>query len=285
MKEFPIPVVALGPGSQPVEAGPECLEMPTDMDVFRPPRMAFESDAVVADGVCAQLRELLGRMQAQGFSRRRAVRLDLAGLDPTLLRALSDALGEGEVAVRMQEGDGETLIQESAFAGVWRVLRHDAAGACVEDVIEACAIPPRVIATARSGAGADIAAPALPDGAMNSPALLAELRSASQASRDEAPAHVINLTLLPLTPEDLQYLGAALGAGTTTLLSRGYGKCRITSTALRDVWWVQYFNGMDKLILNTVEAVDIPEVALAAEEDWRDSIERIGDLIGVLSAH
>jgi len=285
MKDFPIPVVTLGPGSQPVEAGPDCLEMPTDMDVFRPPQMAFESDAVIADAVCAQLRELLARMQAQGFSRSEAVRLDLAGLDPVLLRAVSDALGEGEVAVRMREGDGETLIQESAFAGVWRVLRHDAEGTCVEDVIEVCAIPPRVIAAARSGTGPALTATPLPEGAMNSPALLAELRSASQAARDGAPAHVINLTLLPLTPPDLQYLGEALGPGAATVLSRGYGKCRITSTALRDVWWVQYFNGMDKLILNTVEVVDIPEVALAAEEDWRDSVERIGDLIGVLSAH
>ncbi len=285
MKEFPIPVVTLGPGSQTVEAGPDCLEMPTDMNVYRVPQLDIESDVVLSTAVCAQLGELLERMHAQGYSRTQAVRLDLLGLEPETLDAVSDAFGEGEVSVLLQDDDGETRIQETAFAGVWRVLRQDADGSRIEDAIEACAIPPRVIHMARAGTASELPETALPDGAMNSPAVLSELKSASAACTDGGAAHVINLTLLPLTPPDLQYLGAALGAGTAKLLSRGYGKCRITSTALRDTWWVQYFNGMDKLILNTLEVVDIPEVALAAEEDWRDSLERMHDLIGVLSAH
>ena len=46
------------------------------------------------------------------------------------------------------------------------------------------------------------------------------------------------------------------------ILSRGFGNCRITSTAARDIWRVQYFNNMQTLILNTIEVVAMPEVAV-----------------------
>ena len=66
--------------------------------------------------------------------------------------------------------------------------------------------------------------------------------------------------------------------GPVAILSRGFGNCRISSTAARDVWRVQYFNNMQTLILNTIEVVDMPEVALAAAEDLADSRERLGEL-------
>jgi len=63
------------------------------------------------------------------------------------------------------------------------------------------------------------------------------------------------------------------------MISRGFGNCRVTSTAARDVWRVQYFNSMNTLILNTIEIVDVPEVALAAAEDLADSRVRLSELI------
>jgi hydrogenase-1 operon protein HyaF len=98
-----------------------------------------------------------------------------------------------------------------------------------------------------------------------------------------APAHVINLTLFPLSPEDHQVLEKALPVGPVAMISRGFGNCRITSTLARDVWRVQYFNNMNTLILNTIEVVDVPEVALAAAEDLADSRDRIAELIDWMS--
>mgnify|MGYP000724044400 FL=1 len=66
------------------------------------------------------------------------------------------------------------------------------------------------------------------------------------------------------------------------MLSRGYGNCRITSTRLRNTWWVQYFNSMDHLILNTIEVTSVPEVALAAPEDFADSVERLAEWVAAL---
>lgn len=95
--------------------------------------------------------------------------------------------------------------------------------------------------------------------------------------------HVINLTLLPHTEGDLEWLDAALGEGAVTILSRGYGNCRVTATALSKVWRVQFFNSMDTLILDTFEVTDMPEVALAADEDLRDSDARIRDVMETLA--
>ncbi len=92
-------------------------------------------------------------------------------------------------------------------------------------------------------------------------------------------AHVVNLSLLPHTPEDLEWLESALGTGGVTILSRGYGNCRITATALAHVWKVQFFNSQDILILDTFEVTAMPEVALAAAEDLSDSAARIRAVI------
>jgi hydrogenase-1 operon protein HyaF len=63
------------------------------------------------------------------------------------------------------------------------------------------------------------------------------------------------------------------------ILSRGYGDCRITSTAVPHIWWVRYHNSMGTLILNTLEVTDVPQVACAAPEDLKDSASRLGELL------
>jgi len=117
---------------------------------------------------------------------------------------------------------------------------------------------------------------------MNAPAILNELLDRSQQYRAGQSAHVINFSLLPMSPDDLEYLHDVFGGGSVSILSRGYGNCRISSTRLPNVWWVQYFNSMDALILNTIEVVDVPEVALAASEDFQNSTERLGEWLAVM---
>jgi hydrogenase-1 operon protein HyaF len=93
--------------------------------------------------------------------------------------------------------------------------------------------------------------------------------------------HAINLSLLPLTDEDVAFLDARLGSGPVTILSRGYGNCRISSTGTRNGWWVRYFNSREAIILNTIEITDVPNVACAAPEDLEDSAQRLTEILGV----
>ena len=56
------------------------------------------------------------------------------------------------------------------------------------------------------------------------------------------------------------------------------------STRAKGVWRVRYFNSMNTLILDTIEIVDIPEVAAGGR--WRtssDSLERLDELIDWMS--
>ena len=120
----------------------------------------------------------------------------------------------------------------------------------------------------------------LPANVVNAPALVTELEGRIAAWRPGVPAHAVNLTLLPLTDEDLAFLDERVGPGTVTILSRGYGNCRITSTATRNTWRVRYFNSREAIVLDSIEVVDVPGVACAAEEDLRDSAQRLGEILG-----
>jgi hydrogenase-1 operon protein HyaF len=77
-------------------------------------------------------------------------------------------------------------------------------------------------------------------------------------------------------------LNRALPVGPVAIMSKSFGNCRVTSTGTRDVWRVQYFNSMQTMILNTIEIVDLPEVALASDDDLADSHTRIVELIAWL---
>jgi hydrogenase-1 operon protein HyaF len=78
-----------------------------------------------------------------------------------------------------------------------------------------------------------------------------------------------------MSPADMDCLDAMLGPGNSGVFSRGYGKCRIMATSLANVWRVQYFNGMNSILLDTLEITRIPEVALASEDDLADSLDRL----------
>jgi hydrogenase-1 operon protein HyaF len=280
MKDFPIPVRVSGPGSQPADDEPlQCLALPREMNSFRMPvvpERAGTAPLAEARDVLASLLEQMQRWSPADGPQ--GPRLDLAGVSPAALTVTNQMLGEGEVSIRV-DGERAFRIQESVFTGIWRVCAQDGDGRLEEDWIEAAAIP-RVVGEAARQAGAPrVGDVAIPPGAMNSPALLAEIAAQARTRRRNGAAHVINLTLFPMTPEDHDVLAAALPVGPVAIMSRGFGNCRITSTGTRDVWRVQYFNSMNTLILNTIEIVDIPEVALAAAEDLDDSRVRLSELV------
>jgi len=284
MKEFPLPVRMVGAGSQPGEDEElQYLEMPRGMNTFRMPIPPERADALAL----REARDLLAAFLAQmeGWNpgaARRGPHLDLTGVSPSTLEIVNQMLGEGEVSIQVG-GVRRFRIQESVFTGLWRVCALDGNGQLAEDWLEAGMLPEFVTAVAKDS-GRDAPAPIeLPEGAMNSPALLAEIGSQMAARTRGAPAHVINLTLFPMTPEDHAVLAQALPGGPVAMISRGFGNCHVTSTGLADVWRVQYFNNMNTLILNTIEVVDVPEVVLAAAEDLADSRERLAELVEWMS--
>ncbi|HET9701310.1 MAG TPA: hydrogenase expression/formation C-terminal domain-containing protein [Burkholderiales bacterium] len=281
MKPLNIPVVALGPGSQPmdIEDAPNLLDLPRDISGFVMPQVPESRDGAAFESVRGVIRQLVATLSAHEAGSRPYPRLELTSLDAKSIELLNQTLLDGEVSALLTGRRGTVKIQETNFAGVWRLLHYNPAGELTRDCLEACPVPDAIPDYA-----ADAAAPGLepappPRGAMNSPPVLHEIREQAAAYVPGQPAHVVNLTLLPMSSQDSEYLNQALPAGPVAVLSRGYGKCRVSSTVLRNVWRVQYFNNMNTLILNTVEVVDIPEVVKAAREDIDDSLNRLRELL------
>lgn len=286
-RPFPIPVVAdLGPGSQEDETL-DYMSMPKGMDTYRPPvlpepeelaahELAREVLAAVLEAVTTACE---GRVPAP-------VRLD--GLPASELALVNQVLGEGEVSAQVLAQPETRLVgdeavrvrvQESVFAGVWRVISTDDDGA-VHDHIEVGAIPAALLRAAYDdGHAPREPLPAVPAELLNLPPILTEL--ADQRARWKAgdAAQVVNLTLLPLSPADIAHLDHQLGTGRVVILSRGYGNCRITDTRVPHTWRIVYYNSQDAVILNTVEVSAIPEVACAAAEDLEDTAERLAEVL------
>lgn len=269
---FTMPPTGFGPGSQPDPDGElQYMSMPSGMRTYSPHIPDADDVAALAETL-AMLAEMAATCEvvAQGAA---PVSFDLATLSPTARKVMADALGQGEVSMKIR-GNPAVMVQESVFAGVWMLL---AAGM---DVVEIAPVPTLALTRAHQPQKPAIGMLAKRvAGLANAPAILAELVDKSQTRRAGDIAHVVNLSLLPHSPEDLDWLSEALGEGAVTILSRGYGNCRVTACAQAHVWKVQFYNSMDTLILDTFEVCEMPEVALAAAEDLTDSAIRIRDVI------
>ncbi|MDR2188816.1 MAG: hydrogenase expression/formation protein [Azonexus sp.] len=292
MKEFPIPVVASGPGAYSEEEHLDYLPMPKDMATYRPPQLPEPEDIGGLEQGGKALRAALDLLDhaANGGA---SGQVSLLGLPPDDIRLVNQILGEGEASAIVHIPGGlEIRVQESVFAGVWRLMswRQEPGQPplLVDDAIEVGPVPTlfRTIAAEDVWPRSDWPTwqGALPPNVQSAPILVEELRDQTNRWRPGQPPHVVNLSLLPVSPEDIGFLDHHLGTGRVLILSRGYGNCRISNSRLPNCWRVVYYNSMDKVILNTVEVVDMPEVAMAAPEDLRDSHERLNDVLTYLGA-
>lgn len=275
----------IGPGSQPEEAVLDYLPMPSGMSTFQPSFPEVEDPERIRPALDAL--SALADRAAQWTPEGGNLVVELPSLDAENRKALADALGEGEVAIKVG-GKDAVEIQESVFAGLWRVTSRDVdhASGSVREHLEIGVVP---LAVGQCRQQRIFCPPEAGQGVVNGPFIVSELieRCEERVPGNELCSnnepYAINLSLLPHTPEDLAYLDEALGRGEVTILSRGYGNCRIDSTALDHVWRVRYFNSQDSLILDVIEVSDVPEVACAAAEDIADSVIRLKQVVEAMA--
>jgi hydrogenase-1 operon protein HyaF len=279
MNPLNVPVFGLGAGAEPVDEPLPVLDSRREFSSFVMRRVAQSEDREHFAQATEILRRMIDAMSVHRGNRDPYPRLELTRLDPATVELLDQMMTAGEVSALLTTPVGQVKIQETNFPGIWRVQHHDHEGALVHDYMEACSVPEMVGDVARGAAVARIQPPEPPPGVMNSPTVLFEIQEHATSYRAGTEPHVVNLTLLPLSPEDGEHIKESLPPGPVTVVSRGYGKCRICSTLLRNVWRVQYFNTTDALILDTIEVVDIPEVVKASPDDLEDSVGRLRELL------
>ncbi len=113
--------------------------------------------------------------------------------------------------------------------------------------------------------------------------MLQEVLRRAQKTRAEGPVHVVNLTLAALGPAELQALDQRLGNGPVSGVCLGFSTTRFASTAVQNVWRVRYYDQAERLILDTLEIVQIPEAIAAQRDEIRRSVTRLLELAGRLT--
>lgn len=270
-----------GPGSQPHDEDGAVLsymEMPSGMATFAVPVLPEPEAASKLTAGRAAL-DVVQTLLASHSSDGAHNVVDLAGLDAANLAFVDQMLGEGEVSVI---AGGGVQAQESVLAGVWRIRVTDDDGRIVRDVVEVASFPTLLLDNAFDKAPAAVPIPnSFSEGVFNAPPLLPEINDHIARADSSGTTHVINLSLLPHTEQDLELLDRLLGRGALVVLSRGYGNCRVTNTGTRNVWWARFYNSQDALILNTIEITAVPEVIRAAPEDIADSATRLHEMLEI----
>ncbi len=283
MKKTNIPI-ELGKGSQPADSdGAEItfMNMPSGMMTFASPQIP-EPDEITGMETALALSEQLLKALTHYTTGQPAQVFELSTLTPKNKTFIDQLLGDGEVSVQCN-GQIKAHIQESVLAGLWRVHYLDDNNNIIRDTMEIADIPGLVSQMTFNNAAEniDIQQLNIPEDVYNAAPLLAELSDKLPEYDPKKEPHIINLSLLPHNEKDIQFLSDTLGIGPNIILSRGYGNCRISSTATRNIWWVQYFNSQDSLILNTLEISRVPAVGCAAQEDIEDSAKRLDEILSI----
>jgi hydrogenase-1 operon protein HyaF len=196
MRPISIPIRSLMP--EPTDAV-EYMAMPREMTTFEMPRLPEPGPDTDVAGARDVLDSFVGHMSTLAAGRRQPARAGPGRPASRHLRVLNETLGEGEVSAIVEAGH-EVRVQETVFSGVWRE-QHLQGTHLLHDYLLAAPIPPVVQAVAQARASTMLRALPLPAGAMNVPALVNELQEAMDRAGPDTPAHVINLTLLPLSPK------------------------------------------------------------------------------------
>jgi len=266
-----LPIIADGQddlGSQAAFGGLES-PLPHGLDT-----VAFDGEPGSAECV-PLLRACLDALQRCARTEEGAV-IPVAGLSEAALKFLDSTLGVGEVVVNVAGGH-QYEAKETVLPGLWRVWTHEASGALRSTHLEVGPVPHVAVAANRTGTAEELSIGVPPQGAMNVVPVLAELRHRSRSWRPGDANHVLSFTLLPMSEDDMAFLEAQLGHGPVRGESKGFSRCRVELTQVRNLWSVQHFNAMGKLILDTIEVGDVPSALMAGGHDFEDSATRLGE--------
>lgn len=251
-----------------------------DIHSSEAPRQALDPDLIAraGEGVCA----FLDRVRAALLAYREGddhPRFGFDALQDEDRRMLAEILGEGEVTIGLGL-DPRFEARESVLPGLWLVRVVESDGSVAQEWLEIGDVPAVVRAGAQAMTRPELVVPEnAPEGAMNAMPVLGEVADRMRGRQPGQPNHVINFTLMPMTPVDTALIARVLGRAPFDSTSRGFGSCKVHLTGHRGVWGVQFFNGMGKVILDTLEIGDVPVALLAAQDDYAESALRLGEIL------
>ena len=97
--------------------------------------------------------------------------------------------------------------------------------------------------------------------------LLRELLELVRRLLETGETSAIDLSALPLTPADLDWLRDKLGAGEIAVTLQASGESTLNETACPGVWWVTHHNEQGAVTSQFIEVAFVPELVKAHPQD------------------
>lgn len=112
--------------------------------------------------------------------------------------------------------------------------------------------------------------------------LLRELLEMVRCLLDSGEPSAIDLSALPLTPADLDWLRDKLGTGEISVALQASGESTLDETACPGVWWVTHRNEQGAVTSQFIEVTFVPELVKAHPQDVAIGREQLELMISEL---
>jgi hydrogenase-1 operon protein HyaF len=109
----------------------------------------------------------------------------------------------------------------------------------------------------------------------NAPPLLRELAEQVKRLLATGESSAIDLSALPLTPADLDWLHDKLGTGEIAITLQANGASTLNETACPGVWWVTHHNEQGAVTSQFIEVAFVPELVKAHPQDVAIGLEKL----------
>jgi len=109
----------------------------------------------------------------------------------------------------------------------------------------------------------------------NAPPLLRELAEQVKRLLATGESSAIDLSALPLTPADLDWLRDKLGSGEIAITLQANGESTLNETACPGVWWVTHHNEQGAVASQFIEVAFVPELVKAHPQDVAIGLEKL----------
>ena len=116
----------------------------------------------------------------------------------------------------------------------------------------------------------------------NAPPLLRELSESLNRLLETGESSAIDLSALPLTPADLDWLREILGEGEIAVTLQAGGESTLNETACPGIWWVTHHNEQGAVTSQFIEVSFVPELVKAHPQDVEMGRENLELLISDL---
>lgn len=116
----------------------------------------------------------------------------------------------------------------------------------------------------------------------NAQPLLRELIEQVSRLLEKGESSAIDLSALPLTPADLEWLGEKLGGGEIAVTLQANGESTLKETACPGIWWVTHHNEQGSVTSQFLEVAFVPELVKAHPQDIKNGQEYLELLVSDL---